>query len=172
MDPWVESGRVGSRFCRILAGRVGSGQHVGFFIFSLNIYWHHNGIIDMNLRMLHSSFGLIDFLRYNNNWLIQNYSIKDYTYVEGSGRGSSQTFWQESRVGSGQLSAGVGSKKSNPWTTLDCIPSLYSLFPNPRPLPILCQTNVQEIQSIFNFKIHTHQVDLCKHGLIGDRNLI
>ena len=35
MDPRVgsgrvESGRVGSRFCRILAGRVGSGQHFGF----------------------------------------------------------------------------------------------------------------------------------------------
>ena len=40
MDPRVGSGRVGSgwvgsRFCRILAGRVGSGQHLGFFIFLL-----------------------------------------------------------------------------------------------------------------------------------------
>ena len=29
----VGSGRVGSRFFRILAGRVGSGQHFGFFSF-------------------------------------------------------------------------------------------------------------------------------------------
>ena len=36
MDPRVGSGRVGSRFCRILAGRVGSGQNFGFFSIS---YW-------------------------------------------------------------------------------------------------------------------------------------
>ena len=33
MYPRVGSGRVGSRFCRILAGQVGSGQHLGFFSF-------------------------------------------------------------------------------------------------------------------------------------------
>ena len=37
MNPRVGSGRVGSRFCRILAGRVGSGQHFGFFSFLLII---------------------------------------------------------------------------------------------------------------------------------------
>ena len=31
MDPRVESGRVGSRFCRILAGRVGSGLWIFYF---------------------------------------------------------------------------------------------------------------------------------------------
>ena len=36
------SGRVGSRFCRILAGRVGSGQHFGFFSFLLIISWYLN----------------------------------------------------------------------------------------------------------------------------------
>ena len=33
MDPRVGSGRVGSRFCRMLAGRVGSGQHFEFLSF-------------------------------------------------------------------------------------------------------------------------------------------
>ena len=36
------AGRVGSRFCRILAGRVGSGQHFGFFSFLLIISWYLN----------------------------------------------------------------------------------------------------------------------------------
>ena len=31
MDPRVGSGRVGSRFCQILAGQVGSGQYFIFF---------------------------------------------------------------------------------------------------------------------------------------------
>ena len=33
------SGWVGSRFCRILAGRVGSGQHFGIISFLLTISW-------------------------------------------------------------------------------------------------------------------------------------
>ena len=38
---------------------------------------------------------------------------------EGSGRGSGQTFGQQSRVGSGQRFAGSGrAKKSDQWTTL------------------------------------------------------
>ena len=53
------SGRVGSRFCRILAGRVGSGQHFGFFSFLLIISWYLNRYESSN-----TTFGLIDFLRY------------------------------------------------------------------------------------------------------------
>ena len=47
------SGRVGSRFCRILAGRVESGQHFGFSSF----YWLFLGTwIYMNLRILQSDW--------------------------------------------------------------------------------------------------------------------
>ena len=53
------SGRVGSRFCRILAGRVGSGQHFGFFSFLLIISWYLN-----QYEFSNTTFGLIDFLRY------------------------------------------------------------------------------------------------------------
>ena len=55
----VGSGRVGSRFCRILAGRVGSGQYFGFLSFSLIISWYRNRYKSSN-----TAFGLIDFLRY------------------------------------------------------------------------------------------------------------
>ena len=53
MDPRVGSGRVGSRFCRILAGRVWSGQHFGFIsLYKLLLCtW-----LDMNLRILHSDW--------------------------------------------------------------------------------------------------------------------
>ena len=53
------SGRVGSRFCRILAGRVGSGQHFGFFSFLLINSWYLN-----RYEFSNNTFGLIDFLRY------------------------------------------------------------------------------------------------------------
>ena len=58
MDPRVGSGsgRVGSRFCRILAGRVGSGQHFRFFSFLLIISWYLNRYESSN-----TTFGLIDF---------------------------------------------------------------------------------------------------------------
>ena len=55
----VGSGRVGSRFCRILAGRVGSGQHFGFFSYFLIISWYLNPYESSN-----TTFRLIDFLRY------------------------------------------------------------------------------------------------------------
>ena len=42
------AGRVGSRFCQILAGRVGSGQHFRFFSLLLIISRC------LNLRILHS----------------------------------------------------------------------------------------------------------------------
>ena len=58
MDPPVGSGRVESRFCRILAGRVGSGQHFGFFSFLLIICWYLNRFESSN-----TAFGLIDSLR-------------------------------------------------------------------------------------------------------------
>ena len=57
MDPRVGSGRVGSRFCRILAGRVGSALRI--FNFLLIISWYLNRYESSN-----STFGLIDFLRY------------------------------------------------------------------------------------------------------------
>ena len=53
------AGRVGSRFCRILAGRVGSGQHFGFFSFLHIISWYLNPYESSNI-----TYGLIDFLRY------------------------------------------------------------------------------------------------------------
>ena len=52
------AGRVGSRFGRILAGRVGSGQHFGFFSFLLIISWYQNRCESSN-----TTFELIDFLR-------------------------------------------------------------------------------------------------------------
>ena len=55
----VGSGRVGSRFCRILAGRVGSGQPFGFLSSSLIISWYQNRYESSN-----TAFGLTDFLRY------------------------------------------------------------------------------------------------------------
>ena len=55
----VGSGRVGSRFCRILAGRVGSGQHFGFFSFLLIISRYLDPYESSNI-----TYGLIDFLRY------------------------------------------------------------------------------------------------------------
>ena len=58
------AGRVRSRFCRILAGRVGSGQHFGFISFLLIISWYLNRYESSN-----TTFGLIDFHRY----LIYNY---------------------------------------------------------------------------------------------------
>ena len=52
----VGSGRVGSRFCQILAGRVGSGQYFGFCSFLLTISWY------LNLYELsNTTFELIDF---------------------------------------------------------------------------------------------------------------
>ena len=55
-------------------------------------------------------------------YLINSYSIKECTYGGRVGPrvGSGQTFCRQSRVGSGQrFAAGrVGSKKSDPWTTL------------------------------------------------------
>ena len=72
MDPRVGSGRVGpgrvgSRFCRILVGRVGSGQHFGFIIFLLFISWYLNRYESSN-----TTFGLIAFHRYliYNNYFI------------------------------------------------------------------------------------------------------
>ena len=53
MDPRVGSGRVGSRFCRILAGWVESGQH-----------WIFQCVTDYFLVPSNTTFGLIDFLRY------------------------------------------------------------------------------------------------------------
>ena len=53
------AGRVGSRFCQILADRVGSGQHFGFFSFLLIISWYLNRYESSNTK-----FGFIDFLRY------------------------------------------------------------------------------------------------------------
>ena len=47
MDPRVGSGRVGSRFCRILAGRVESGQLFGFSSFLLIISWYPYYPIDI-----------------------------------------------------------------------------------------------------------------------------
>ena len=63
----VGSGRVGSRFCRILAGRVRSGQHFGFISFLLIISWYLNRYESSN-----TTFGFIDFHRYliYNNYLI------------------------------------------------------------------------------------------------------
>ena len=55
----VGSGRVGSRFCWILAGRVGSGQHFGFLGFLLIIFRYLNRFESSN-----TAFGFIDFLRY------------------------------------------------------------------------------------------------------------
>ena len=52
----VGSGRVGSRFWRILAGRVSTSD---FFSFSLIISWYLNRYESSN-----TTFGLIDFLRY------------------------------------------------------------------------------------------------------------
>ena len=84
MDPRVGSDRIGSRFCRILAGRVGSALRIFYFL--LNIYWYHNRYESSN-----TTFGLLIFYDIIIKWLIQNYSIKDYTYGEGSGRGSGQS---------------------------------------------------------------------------------
>ena len=67
MDPRFGSGRVGSRFCRILAGRVESGQHFGFSSFLLIISWYLNLYESSN-----TTVGLIDFHQYLlwNNYLI------------------------------------------------------------------------------------------------------
>ena len=58
----VGSGRVGSRFFRILAGRVESGRvrSLFFFSFLLIISWYLNRYESSN-----TTFGLIDFLRYS-----------------------------------------------------------------------------------------------------------
>ena len=48
----VGPGLVGSRFCRILAGRVGSDQHFGFCSFSLINSWYLNR---------YYTFGLTEF---------------------------------------------------------------------------------------------------------------
>ena len=56
MDPRVGSGRVWSRFCRILAGRVESGQLFGFCSFLLIISYYHNGYESLN-----TTFRLICF---------------------------------------------------------------------------------------------------------------
>ena len=63
----VGSGRVGSRFCRILAGRVGSGQHFGFISFLLIISWYLKRYESSN-----TTLGLIYFHRHliYNNYLI------------------------------------------------------------------------------------------------------
>ena len=53
------SGRVGSRFCRISAGRVGSGQHFGNFSFLLIISGFLNQCESSN-----TAFGFMVFLRY------------------------------------------------------------------------------------------------------------
>ena len=60
MDPRVGSGRVGSgrvgsRFCQILAGRVGSGQPFGFLSFLLIFSWYLNRCESSN-----TTLGLID----------------------------------------------------------------------------------------------------------------
>ena len=62
MDPRVGSGHDFAGFWR-----VGSGQHFGFIIFSLIIYWYLNRYGSSN-----TTFGLIDFHRYliYNNYLI------------------------------------------------------------------------------------------------------
>ena len=57
---------------------------------------------------------------------MNNYSIKECTYGEGSGRGSGRVGSDfltaiAGRVGSGRVNVSpgrVGSKKSDPWTTL------------------------------------------------------
>ena len=74
----VGSGRVGSRFCRILAGRVGSGQHFGFISFLLIISWHLNQYESSN-----TTFGLIDFHRYliYNNYLIKKLLLHQRLYI-------------------------------------------------------------------------------------------
>ena len=98
MDPRVGSGRVGSD--RVGSGhdfarfwRVGSGHHFGFISFSLIISWYLNQYESSN-----TTFGLIDFHRRVRSDFL--------SAIAG-------------RVGSGQRFAGrVGSKKSDPWTTL------------------------------------------------------
>ena len=62
MDPrvgsgWVGLGRVGSRFRRILAGRVGSALRIFYFL--LVVSWYLNRYESSNI-----TFGLIEFLRY------------------------------------------------------------------------------------------------------------
>ena len=59
MDPRVGSGRVGSGHDFAGFWRVGSGQHFGFFNFSLIISQYLNRYESSN-----TTFGLIDFLRY------------------------------------------------------------------------------------------------------------
>ena len=61
------AGRVGSRFCRISTGRVGSGQHFGFISFCLIISLYLNRYESSN-----TTLRLIDFHRYliYNNYLI------------------------------------------------------------------------------------------------------
>ena len=112
------AGRVGSGHDIAGFGRIGSGQHFGFFSFLLIISWYLNRCESSN-----TTFGLIDI--WYNNKLINNYnySIENYTYWGRVGPrvGSGQTFCRQSRVGSGQRFGGsgrVGSKKSDPWTTL------------------------------------------------------
>ena len=54
------AGRVGSRLCWILAGRVGSGiSTLDFLVFLLKISWYLNRYESSNI-----TFGLIDFSRY------------------------------------------------------------------------------------------------------------
>ena len=122
MDPRVGSGRVGSGHDFAGFWRVGSGQHFGFFSFLLIISWYLNRYESSN-----TTFGLIDFLRYliYNNQLIHkyNYSIEDYTYWGRVGPrvGSGRVRLFVGNRGSGRVNVSpgrVGSKKSDPWTTL------------------------------------------------------
>ena len=88
-------------------------------MFSLIISCYQN-----RYESLNTTVGLIYFLRYL--LIFNNNSIKNFTYGEGSGRGSGRVGSDflsaiAGRVGSGQRFAGsgrVGSKKSDPWTTL------------------------------------------------------
>ena len=125
------AGRVGSRFCRILAGRVGSAlrKHLcssspepfcgsisnegpykycilllllfRIFSFLLIISWYLN-----RYEFSNTTFGLIDFLRYLIyviiKLLINNYSIKLCTYERRVGP----------RVGSSRVRLFVGNRGS------------------------------------------------------------
>ena len=105
------SGRVGSRFCRILAGRVGSGQHFGFFSFLLIISWYLNRCESSN-----TTLGLID-IWYNNLLIIKyNYSIENYTYWERVGLrvASGRVRLFVSNRGSGRVNVSAGRVGSGP----------------------------------------------------------
>ena len=120
MDPRVGSGRVGSRFCRILAGQVGSTLRI-FLVF----WWLFFGTkIDVNLRIIHSDWLIFYGIWYNNSLINNyNYSIEDYTYWGRVGPrvGPGRVRLYVGNRGSGRVnvSAGrIGSKKSDPGTTL------------------------------------------------------